>query len=257
MDLHAQLVAAADQIDLQRIAANEALSQILASASDNPILKYAIDGERYFSPDTVSASVRLILSKVSHLCGTHTSPLDLGHEFTRLFDVHRSQQDNPHLIRDTLIRALEQKPAERLKEIAQNQLRLQVWRALWLRPGGTHAPRQERAGWVIRMSGGYDTYSRTPRASNALHENLHRAIPRLLELLIDDPAALEAQLDDYRTVLKAWDRAGSPVTRRILEDYRRIGFRVFKDKAEIILSHVDAEVLQIEMADLMAQEMAA
>ncbi len=256
-DLHSQLMAEAEKIDLQRRAAQETLAALMSTAASNPILKYAIDGERYFSPDTTAAAVKRILGVVSKLCGTHTTPLDLGCEFTRGFDAHRSQAENPHLIRDTLARALERKSAEQLAEVGRKQLRLLALRGLWLRPDGNTPPRLERAGWVIRMAGGHDSYSRTPRASTALNENLHSTIPRLLELLIDDPTELDAELSTYRAVLKEWDRAGAPVSRKILEGYRRIGFRVFKDKAEIILSMSDAEKLQLELADVMAKELAA
>ncbi len=98
------------------------------------------------------------------------------------------------------------------------------------------------------MAGGHDTCSRTTRANTVLRDNLHVAIPQLLELLIDDPAELDADLDDYRTVIKAWDGAGSPVSRKILEDYRRLGFRIFKEKAEVILSMADADKLQTELS---------
>ncbi|MBT9165594.1 MAG: hypothetical protein DDT25_00248 [Chloroflexi bacterium] len=240
INLHSRLMAEAERIDLQRIAANETLKNLATSAADNPILKNAIDGERYFSPDTTGSAIKRILSMISHLSGSKTAPLELDREFTQgFFEAHRSQADNPHLIRDTLARALERVPAEQLKGSSQHQLRLLVWRALWLRPGTACAPRQERGGWVIRMPG-----------ATSLHDSLHTTIPRLIELLIDDPAELDAELDDYRAVLKAWNEAGSPVSRKILEDYRRIGFRIFTQKAEVILSLTDAEKLQIEMADI-------
>lgn len=255
-ELHAQLIQAAERIDAQRMAAKAALSELMHAASDNPILKYSLDGARYFCPETTHAATSALLTAVSTLCGTRTHAVDLGHEFPRQLDVNRSDGDSPTLIRDALVRALEAFPAEQLRELGRKQLRLKAWRGLWLRPGCHSSPRQERAGWVIRMCGGHDTYSREPRANAALHETLHRTIPSLLELLIDDPAEFDAELHDYQVVLNAWDRSGSPVGRKILEDYRRFGFRVFKEKAELILSHADAETLQVELADVMAREAA-
>lgn len=255
--LHAALVARAEEIDLQRMAAKASLKRLMEESAANPILNGAISGERYFSPDTTDAALKALFTSVSQLSGTTTSPVDLGHDFRSCVDVPHHRRDDEHLIRDGLLNALRKYPAERLQQNGQRQLRLKVLRALWLRPGCHSSPRMERAGWVIRMSGGHCTYSKEPRPNAALSESLASAIPNLLELICKTTDELNRELADYDETLRAWWGYGSPISRRILEDYPRIGFRVFKDKAEITISHDDAETLQLELAELIAQQYAA
>lgn len=256
-DLHAALVAKAEEIDRQRMAAKDSLKRLMEEAAENPILKGAISGERYFSPDTTDAALKALYAAISEICGTKTHQLEVGHDFRSRVEVPYHRRDEPSLIREGLLNALAKYPAETLHQNAQKQLRGHVMRALWLRQGGPSSPRMERAGWVIRMSGGHSPYCSEPKANDALERSLRFGIPNLLELICQTPEELERELSEYDVVLKAWLGAGSPATRKILEDYPRIRVKVFKDKAEITLSIQDAETLQIEIAEEIAERMAA
>jgi len=255
-DLHAALVAKAEEIDRQRMAAKESLKRLMEESAENPILKGAISGDRYFSPGTTTAAVKALYAAISEICGTKTHQLEIGHDFRSQVEAPYHRRDEPNLIRGALLNALAKYPAETLHENAQKQLRGKVMRTLWVRPG-PNGPRLEKSGWVIRMSGGHSTYAAEPRANSALEQSLREGIPQLLELICQTPEELEREMSEYDTALRAWLGSGAPAPRRILEDYSRIRFRVFKEKAEIVLSIQDAETLQIELAEQMAEQRAA
>jgi len=256
-ETHQKLMAIADQVDLRYQDAQAAIATLLKAAQSNPILKATLCAERFYSPNAAAAAGKALVDAVADECATATMRPDLPDQFAHLIHQVREGWDKPNPARRAMEYALLRSPVEKIRALTQRQLRMRVRGALWLRNENHSSPRLERAGWVIRMTGGHDTYLRSsgPKASSATLQTLATAIPAVLELVCSGPDELAVELAAFKSALDQWDSAGMPATRKIVEGYRRIGFRLFKDKAEIILSEADAEVLQVEMAQVM-EEMA-